>query len=169
MANNEVFLFIGTYRSVADAQMDYDAVKELHHQRVIGTYDAAIVNKDAEGKVHVQKREKPTQYGAWTGMAVGALIGLLTPMTAVGGAAAGGALGGLAGHFSRGMSRGDMKELGETLEQGQATLVVIGRSELAKQIEKATARAQKRVEKQLQVDGKELEKEMNKASKVASS
>ncbi len=169
MANNEMFLFIGTYPSLEDAQMDYDAVKDLHHQHIIGTYDAAVVNKDAEGKVHVHKHEKPTQHGAWTGIAVGALVGLLTPISVVGGAAAGGALGGLAGHFSRGMSRGDMKELGETLDQGQAALVVIGRSELAKQIEKATARAQKRVEKQLQVDGKELEKEMNKAAKVASS
>jgi uncharacterized membrane protein len=169
MANNEVFLFIGTYSSVADAQMDYDAVKELHRQHIIGTYDAAVVNKDAEGKVHVHKREKPTQYGAWTGIAVGALVGLLTPMSVVGSAVAGGAIGGLAGHFSRGMSRGDMKELGETLDEGQAALVVIGRSELAKQIEKATTRAQKRVEKRLQVDGKEFEKEMNKAYQVASS
>jgi|SRR5215467_468510 len=169
MANNEMFLFISTYRSVADAQMDYDAVKELHRQHIIGTYDAAVVNKDAEGKVHVHKREKPTQHGAWTGIAVGALVGLLTPISVVGGAAVGGAVGGLAGHFSRGMSRGDMKELGETLDQGQAALVVIGRSELAKQIEKATARAQKRVEKQLRVDGKEFERELNKASEVASS
>src|SRR5258708_36158172 len=110
MANNQVILFIGTYRNMADAQMDYDAVKELHQQHIIGTYDAAVVNKDAEGKVHVHKHEKPTQYGAWTGIAVGALVGLLTPMTVVGGAAAGGAVGALAGHFSRGMSRGDMKE-----------------------------------------------------------
>jgi len=169
MANNQVVLFIGTYRNVADAQMDYDMVKDLHQQHIIGTYDAAVVNKDAEGKVHIHKREKPMQYGAWTGIAVGVLVGLLTPMTVVGGAAAGGAVGALAGHLSRGMSRGDMQELGETLDQGQAALVVIGRSELANQIEKATTRAQKRVEKQLQVDGKEFEKEMNKASKVASS
>ena len=169
MSNNQVFLFVGTYGSVADAQMDYDAVKERHNQHIIGTYDAAVVNKDAEGTVHIHKHEKPTQHGAWTGIAVGALVGLLTPMTVVGGAVAGGALGGLAGHFSRGMSRGDMKELGETLDQGQAALVVIGRSELAKQIEKATTRAQRRVEKQLQVDGKEFERELYKASTVASS
>ena len=48
-----------------------------------------------------------------------------------------------------------------------AALVVIGRSELAKKIEKATARAQKRIEKQLKVDAKEFEKELEAESKVA--
>ncbi len=163
--NNNVFLFIGTYSEVADAKMDYEAVKELHREGVIGTYDAAVVDKDAEGKVHVHKHELPTQHGAWTGIAVGAVIGLLTPLSIIGSAIAGGIAGGVAGHLWRGMSRSDMKELGETLDEGQAALVVIGRSELEKQLEKATARAQKRIEKQLQVDQKELEKELKEASK----
>jgi uncharacterized membrane protein len=166
--NNDVFLFIGTYSSVGDAQMDYDAVKELHRQGVIGTYDAAVVDKDVEGRVHVRKHEKPTQHSAWTGVAVGAVVGLLSPLSLLGGAIIGAAAGGLAGHLWRGMSRSDMKELGETLDEGQAALVVIGRSELAKRIDKATARAQKRIEKQLQVDAKELEKELKEATKVAS-
>jgi uncharacterized membrane protein len=164
---NNVFLFIGTYSNVEDAQQDYKAVKELHHRKVIGTYDAAVVEKDAEGKVHVHKREKPTEHGAWTGIVVGAVIGLLSPLSVIGSAIVGGVAGGIAGHLWRGMSRKDMKELGETLDEGQAALIVIGRSELEKQIEKATARAQKRIEKQLKVDAKEFEKELEKESKVA--
>ncbi len=166
--DKEVFLFIGTYSNVQDAQSDYKAVKELHRQGIIGTYDAAVVEKDAQDRVHVHKHEKPTQHGAWTGIAVGAVVGLLTPLSLLGAAIIGGAAGGLAGHLWRGMSRKDMKELGETLDEGQAALVVIGRSELAKRIEKATERAQKRIEKQLKVDSKELEKELEHASKVVS-
>src|SRR5258708_40374637 len=109
----------------------------------MGTYDAGVGNKGAEGKVHANKQGKPMQYGAWTGIAVGVLVGLLTPMTVVGGAAAGGAVGALAGHLSRGMSRGAMEELGETLDQGEAALVAMGRPGLANQSEKATSRAQK--------------------------
>ena len=30
--------------------------------------------KEADGKVRVTKPEKPTQHGAWTGAAVGALV-----------------------------------------------------------------------------------------------
>src|SRR5260370_7338508 len=105
MANNQVVLFIGTYRNVADAQMDYDAVKDLHQQHIIGTYDAAVVNKDAEGKVHVHKHEKPMQYGAWTGIAVGALVGLLTPMSVLRAAPAGGPVCALPAHLSLGLPR----------------------------------------------------------------
>jgi uncharacterized membrane protein len=165
--NNNMFLFVGTYSSVDDAQQDYEAVKELHSEGVIGTYDAAVVEKDADGKVHVHKHEKPTQKGAWTGVAVGAVVGILFPPSLIGSALVGGAAGGLIGHLWHGMSRKDMKDLGETLDEGQAALVVIGQSELAKTIEKAASRAQKQVEKQLKVDQKEFEKELEAASKEA--
>ncbi len=56
--NKEVFVFIGPYDNLKDAQLDYAAVKELHRQGVIGTYDAAVVDKDAQGEVHVHKDEK---------------------------------------------------------------------------------------------------------------
>jgi uncharacterized membrane protein len=167
MSDKTVFVFIGTYANVDYAQQDYEAVQELHRAGVIGTYDVAVVEKDPEGKVHVHKHEKPTQHGAWTGIAVGALVGILFPPSIIGSAAVGGVAGGLIGHFWRGMSRGDMKELGETLDEGQAALVVVGRSELEKKLEKAMAHAQKQIEKQLKVDQKELEKELEAASKQA--
>lgn len=166
--NNNVFIFIATYESVNDARQDYEAVKELHHQGVIGTYDAAIVQKDPDGKVHVHKHEKPTQHGAWTGIVVGAMVGILFPLSILGSATLGGIAGGVIGHLWGGMSRGDMKELGEALDEGHAALVVIGRSELAKKLEQATARAQKQVEKQLKVNKKELEKELEAASQTPS-
>ena len=72
--NKSAFLYIASYATDDDARADYEAVKQLHREGVIGTYDAAIITKDATGKVHVTKHEKPTQHGAWTGLAVGAVI-----------------------------------------------------------------------------------------------
>ena len=163
MADNqsqEVFVFIGSYNSVDDAQMDYTAVKQLYSDGVIDTYDAAVINKDADGNVHVSKHEKPTQKGAWTGIGVGAVVGVLFPPAIIPMAAAGGVTGGLIGHVWRGMSRSDMKDLGDTLDAGTAALVVVGKSSLADKIAKATAKAQKRVEKQLNVDAKDFDKEL---------
>ena len=54
-------------------------MKELHSLGVIGTHDAAVITKDADGKVKVSKHEKPTDHGAWTGVAVGAVVGILFP------------------------------------------------------------------------------------------
>ena len=79
MADEPVFIFLATFDTQADAQLDYSAVKELHSAGVIGAYDAAAVTKDADGQVQVHKREKPTQHSAWTGVAVGAVLGILFP------------------------------------------------------------------------------------------
>ncbi len=163
--NDNVFVFVATYGSVDDAQLDYQAVKDLHRQGLIGTYDAAVVEKGPDGKVHVHKTELPTRHGAVAGSVVGALLGVLFPVSILGSAIAGGLAGGLLGHFRRGFSREDMKDLGQALNEGQAALVVIGESELAKKLEKVTARAQKRLEKQMKVDAKEFDKELEMASK----
>jgi len=167
MADNQnVFVFIASYGSVDDAQMDYTAVQQLYSDGVIDTYDAAVVQKDIDGNVHVSKHEKPTQKGAWTGIGVGAVVGVLFPPAIIPMAAAGGLAGGVIGHVWHGMSRSDMKDLGETLDAGTAALVVVGKSSLADKIAKATAKAQKTTEKQLNVDAKDFDKELEAESKA---
>jgi uncharacterized membrane protein len=160
MADEPVFLYLAAYDSEDDARLDYDALLELHAAGVVGTYDAALVVKGEDGKVHVHKHEKPTQHGAWTGIGVGALVGILFPPSLIASAVVGGTAGGVIGHLWRGMSRGDVKDLGELLDSGQAGLVVIGRSKLEETLERELKRANKRLEKELKVDAKELEKEL---------
>jgi uncharacterized membrane protein len=48
--------------------------------------------------------------------------------------ASGAAIGAVAGHAAGGMSRSDLKELGETLDAGQAGLVAVYETNLADQI-----------------------------------
>ncbi|HKG38175.1 MAG TPA: DUF1269 domain-containing protein [Conexibacter sp.] len=160
MADEPVFLYLAVYGNEDDARLDYDVLLELHAAGVVGTYDAALVTKDAEGKVHVHKREKPTQHGAWTGIGVGAVIGILFPPSIIASAAVAGTAGGVVGHLWRGMSRSDVKELGELLDSGEAGLIVIGRSKLEEALERELKRANRRIEKELKVEAKELEKEL---------
>ena len=167
MADKEnVFVFIASYSSVDYAMMDYSAVQQLYIDGAIDTYDAAVVQKDIDGNVHVSKHEKPTQKGAWTGIGVGAVVGVLFPPAIIPMAAAGGLAGGVIGHVWHGMSRSDMKDLGETLDAGTAALVVVGKSSLADKIAKATAKAQKTTEKQLNVDAKDFDKQLEAESKA---
>ena len=58
-----MFVYAATYASLDDAEADYDTLLDLHDADLVGTYDVAIIDKDAEGKVHVTKHEKPTQHG----------------------------------------------------------------------------------------------------------
>jgi uncharacterized membrane protein len=95
MSEDGVFVFVATYPDRDGAEADYDVVKDLHSAGAIGTYDAAVVDKDAEGKVHVHKHEKPTQHGAWSGLAVGAVVGLLFPPAIIASGVVGAAAGAL--------------------------------------------------------------------------
>ena len=164
MADRPVFLYAAVYDNIPDAESDYDAVFELHAAKAIGTFDAAVIEKE-DDKVHVHKREKPTQHGAWTGIGVGALVGILFPPSIVGSAIVGGTAGGVIGHLRKGMSRDDLKDLGDALDEGNAALIVMGESKIDEEIQKAVTRAQKVLQKQVDADAASLKKEIETAEK----
>jgi uncharacterized membrane protein len=154
---NAVFIYIGTYSSEPAARADYDLVKDLHLAGAVGTYDAAVITKDAAGKVHVNKDEMATRHGAWGGAAVGAVVGILFPPAIIGSAIVGAAVGGVGGHLWRGMSRADVKEFGEIIDDGQAALLIVGEDKLAEAVDKAGLKADKHVAKELDVSAKDVD------------
>jgi len=165
MSDRPVFLYAAVYDDITDAEADYEAVFDLHALGAIGTFDSAVIRKEDDGKVRVTKTEKPTQHGAWTGAGVGALVGILFPPALIGSAVVGATAGGVIGHLRGGISRGDLKELGDELEAGNAAVIVIGESKVEEQLEKALARANKVIEKQIDADADELEREIEAAAK----
>jgi uncharacterized membrane protein len=156
MATEGLVLYLGIYDDPARAERDFEELAELHRSGRVGTYDAALVEKDEHGGVTLRKREKPTQHAAWTGIGAGAVLGLLFPPSIIAGAVVGGLAGGLTGHLWKGMSRADVKELGEALDSGDAALIVVGAPALREQTERILSGARQRVVKQLDVDHHEF-------------
>ena len=165
MSDRPVFLYAATYDNLDDAEVDYEAVFELHAAGAIGTFDSAVIYKDDDGKVHVSKTEKPTQHGAWTGAGVGAVVGILFPPALIGSAIVGATAGGLIGHLRGGVSRGDLKDLGDELEAGDAAVIVLGESKIEEQLEKAMTRSDKLIQQEIDADADELEREIDAAAK----
>ena len=165
MSDRPVFLYAAIYDDIDDAEADYEAVFDLHAAGAIGTFDSAVIRKEEDGKVRVTKTEKPTQHGAWTGAGVGALVGIIFPPAILGSAIVGAGAGGLIGHLRKGISRDDLKDLGDGLEEGNAAVIVIGESKIEEQLEKATTRANKLIEKQIDADADELKREIDAAAK----
>jgi uncharacterized membrane protein len=163
MSDRPIFIYAATYASTEGAWADYDVLLELHAEKLVGTYDVAVINKDEDGKVHVHKHEKATQHGAWGGAAVGALCGVLFPAGVIGAAAVGGVAGGLGGHFRKGLSRGDMKELGDLLDAGEAALIVIGKSRVKEQLDKALTRYEDSIDEEVDTDSKDFERDLEEA------
>jgi len=159
-----VFIYIGTYQDKAAAGDDYQVIRDLHSAGAVGTYDAAVVTKDYNGKVHVSKDEMATRHGAWGGAAVGAVLGLLFPPAIIGTAAVGAAVGGISGHLWRGMSRHDIKEFGEVIDEGTAALVVVGDSKIEQAVDKAALKAEKHVAKELDVKPSDIDAAVREAA-----
>src|SRR5215218_4957164 len=168
-------VLVGVYPDVGSAEADYDLVKELHSESgLMDAYDAAVIHRREDGKVKIaRKHETPTRVGGVLGGGAGLATGLviaLFPFAAVGSGllavtSAGGALlGAVAGHAAAGMSRDDLKELGESLDEGEAGLIVVGVTDMAARIEEAMRRSQKLQRKQIKADAEALERDAKEAS-----
>ena len=167
MADKPIFLYVATYGSDSDAKADEDVVKQLYRDKIIGTYDAALISKDSEGKVHITRTEKPTEHGAEIGAVAGVVAGILFPPFLLADVAIGAAAGGLIGHFRKGMSHKDLKEVGDLLSDSSTALIVVGESRLEEALNKELKRATKQVEKQLTVDTKQFNTELDEAMQQA--
>ena len=132
MAVDTFMAYVGVYADVAHAEADYELVKDLHTQvGLIDAYDAAVIARRADGKVKIVKQhETPTRVGGVLGGGVG---------------------------LATGMRRGDLKELGEHLDAGQAGLVVVGVSDMGSKIEQAMHHAEKLEARELKADTAEIE------------
>ena len=174
MAVDTFIAFVGVYDTVSDADADYQLVKDLHTKAgLIDSYDAAVIERRADGKVKIiKKHETPTRVGGVLGAGVGLATGLvvvLFPFAAVGGGllaattGGGAVLGAVAGHAAAGMSRHDLKELGEHLDAGQAGLVVVAVSDMGAKIEREMKRARKVEARQLKADTASIEADAKSA------
>ena len=178
-----IFLYIGTYPDEATARADYDVLKDLHMAEYVGpeddgaanvgtvdvgSYDAAVITKDASGKVHVNQDEMATRHGGLGGVLPGRVIGILFPPSIIGTAIVGGAVGGVCGHLWRGLSRTDVKDLGELIDDGEAALLVVGGSGLEAKLANVPLNADKHLGKVLDVSSKDLDAAVKEAASEVS-
>jgi uncharacterized membrane protein len=175
MAMDTFLVYVGVYERLDDAKADYEAVKDLHTDAgLIDAYDAAIIERRADGKVKIAKKhETPTRVGGVLGGGVGLATGLaiaLFPAAAIGGGllaattGGGAVLGAVAGHAVAGMSRKDLKELGEHLDAGQVGLVVIAVSDMEAKVEREMQRASKVETREIKADTEQLEADAKAAT-----
>ena len=174
MAVDTFMAYVGVYDTVGDADADYELVRDLHTKAgLIDAYDAAVVERRADGKVKITKKhETPTRVGGVLGAGVGLATGLvvvLFPFAAIGGGllavttGGGAVLGAVTGHAAAGMSRRDLKELGEHLDAGQAGLVVVAVSDMEAKVEHAMKKARKVEARQLKADPASIEADAKSA------
>ena len=144
MAIDTLIAYVGVYGSVADAEADYQLVKDLHTKAgLIDSYDAAVIERRDDGKTKiVKKHETPTRVGGVLGGGVGltGLVVALFPFAAIGGGllvgtTAGGAiLGAVAGHAAAGMSRHRSQGARRASGRRRGGLVVVAVSDMGAKV-----------------------------------
>ena len=145
MSEIDTLMVLGaSYDTKEEAEADYEAIKALYYEvEVTHDFDAAVLERDNEGKVHViRKHEQPTRHGAAKGLGWGLAIGAATAIfpaiglagALVAGGTAGGAIGAVSGHMKGGLKDDDLKALGEVLGKGTYGLVAVYATNMADQI-----------------------------------
>jgi uncharacterized membrane protein len=165
VAENEFGIICGAaYGSFEDAKADYEGIKELHKEKWIGKYESALFTKNEDGSVKIHDTDATSRgKGLKIGAAVGVAVGLIFPVTILAGALVGGGAGLLGGHLSKGLKRGDIKELGDTLDAGEAGIVLVAIVTPDEGIDRFLKRAAKVMKKQVDADAEELKKAIDEA------
>ena len=130
-----LLVYAATYDSVSDAETDLDAIEQLHKDKLIGSFDAAVIDKQ-DGKPHVAKRmDRPhvRVIPEWFG---------------------GGTL-----------PRKELHEAAQELTAGQAGLIAVGEPTIEKALDKALTRADKVVKRAVNATTDEITSELQEALK----
>ena len=170
-----LYVIAAAYDDIDAALADYEAIKALYHEvKTSHDFDASVIAKDERGKVHIiKKHEQPTRHGAAVGLGWGLAVGVtaaLFPPVGIGiaTAGAGGAtIGAIAGPATGGMSRNDLKDLGETLDEGQAGLIVVYETNLADQVAANIKAASRIVSKTTELAADQLAADIKGAERTA--
>jgi uncharacterized membrane protein len=118
-------LIVLTFDNPEEAEKVHQALKDGKKQGILDIDDAAIVEKDQQGKVHVKNQ---ISHGTWTATGVGGLLGLLigTIFFPLGGLVLGLAGGALVGRMMHlGVDGKFVKDVEAELQPGGSALFIL--------------------------------------------
>jgi hypothetical protein len=131
----DLVLYTAEYDNVAAALADLDAIEQLHQDEVIGSYDAAVIDKE-NGKARIVKRmDRPRV------RVIPEVLG------------------------SGKLPRKDLKDAAEELTTNDAGLIVVGEPTIGKALDKAIVGAAKVVKRSFDATTDEIASELQEALK----
>jgi uncharacterized membrane protein len=124
---------VAVYTDQRLAERDWDAMETAaKSEGGIDLADAAIVRRNLDGSITTIRQQ--SHHGWGKGAVAGAIVGIIFPPSLIGSAVVGAAGGGLVAKLTRKISRGDVKDLGEAMDEGDVDLVVITDTDSVKQL-----------------------------------
>jgi uncharacterized membrane protein len=166
MTDPNLVLYAASYPDVTSAKEDFAELKSAERTDDFAITGAVVMTRDADGKVKVDETAQPVAGGALIGGAVGVVVGLFAPPLLLA-TAIGAGIGALGGELAR---KHEEKKLGLELEDvmpaGSSAIIAIVDDRYADRVDKALAKATKKVNKAIDSDDYDkLVKALNKGDK----
>jgi len=137
-------LYIAAYDDSAAAEQDWEGVKQLAKEKVVSVEALVLVNRDADGKIHIKDNAHSVGAGAALGAVSGALVGLIFPPALLASAAVGAGIGAGAGAGVKQLEKREVKaDVERTLPPGSSGIVVLVEEKWVSEVEKALGKAAK--------------------------
>jgi uncharacterized membrane protein len=149
MADAPVQLIVAAFQDENGADAALAQLKEAKKEKLVAIKDAAVLRKDAQGKLHVNEVGDMTgTRGAGIGGVVGAALGIVTGGATLALVGIGAVAGGLAAKLrDSGFNDKNLRELGESLKPGSSAIITVIEhtwvAELEQELQKAGAKVLK--------------------------
>ncbi|KQX08001.1 MULTISPECIES: hypothetical protein [unclassified Leifsonia] len=173
MADQNYVAIAAQYADTDGAVADFDRIRaHFAETPKKESFDAAVISRELDGKISIVKRDDGGKHhGTKKGLTIGLATGLavaLFPAVALGGAlvvagGSGAGIGAIAGHIGRKTPTRDLESISETLDAGSGGIVLVLEPEDVDGVEGLLAGATKVTKKDLSVDDKELDEEVDEA------
>ena len=162
MPDKPVTIAVATYANREAAEQDFDAIWGIKHEGQLDHLAIALVMKDEEGQLKVDRHDTSAKHLAWGGGILGAaatvisaplgivFLGPLAVSTAVWAG-----VGGLVGHFWKNIPKEQLAKMNEVLESGDYGLVIVAVNPKGVDVEAllANARTKSVTEQSLDTEG----------------
>ncbi len=137
--SKQLELMASVYTDEDGARTILDTLERMHRASNITLADATMVTKDAGGKLHIKEtREVTTGKGARRGAIITGVLGLIYPPGLIASVLVGGVVGGAWGKLrDTGIKTGAMKDLGSSLEPGNAAVLALAEPQFVEPIMRA--------------------------------
>ena len=138
MSENPIQVFIASFDNEYQAKQVLDDFKSMHREGSIDLIDAAVIVRNADGKVHYEETADPSgKKWAKRGAIAGGLVGLIFPPAIIASAAVGGGAGGIWGKIrDKGFKDEDLKSVGESMDPGTSAIIAVAEDHVIERLEK---------------------------------
>jgi uncharacterized membrane protein len=138
VSDHRIQVFVAAYDNEVGAKQSLKDFQAMHREGSIDLIDAAVIVRDAGGKVKFEETADPSgKRWAKRGAIAGGIVGLIFPPSILAAGAVGAGAGGIWGKVrDKGFKDEDLREVGESLPPGTSAIIAVAEDRVVADLER---------------------------------